>query len=146
MILRRTMLDEIGLLDEGLYTYFDDPDMCLRARRAGWQVWYVPESRVVHLEGASTGIVARQPKRMPPYWFQARRRFFLKNHGALYAALADAAFIGGFAAWRVRRVLQGKPDLDPPRFLGDSIRNSVFLTGFEVREVENPAMPRVPPP
>src|SRR5690349_7216785 len=28
MILRRTMLEEIGLLDEGLYTYFDDPDIC----------------------------------------------------------------------------------------------------------------------
>jgi N-acetylglucosaminyl-diphospho-decaprenol L-rhamnosyltransferase len=142
MILRRTMLDEIGLLDEGLYTYFDDPDMCLRARRAGWEVWYVPASRVVHLEGASTGIGQKQVKRMPRYWFQARRRFFLKNHGPVYAALADAAFIGGFATWRVRRRLQGKPDLDPPGFLGDSIRNSVFLTGFDVVEVENPAMPR----
>ncbi len=146
MILRRTMLDEIGLLDEGLYTYFDDPDMCLRARRAGWEVWYVPASRVVHLEGASTGIAAPRPKRRPPYWFQARRRFFLKNHGALYTALADAAFIGGFATWRVRRALQGKPDVDPPDFLADSIRNSVFLTGFELRDVENPAMPREPRP
>ena len=32
MILRRSMLDQIGLLDEGLYTYFDDIDICLRAR------------------------------------------------------------------------------------------------------------------
>ena len=55
MILRRTMLDEIGLLDEGLYTYFDDSDICLRAERAGWETWYVPESRITHLEGASTG-------------------------------------------------------------------------------------------
>ena len=31
MILRRTVLEQIGLLDEGLYTYFDDPDICLRA-------------------------------------------------------------------------------------------------------------------
>ena len=31
MILRRAMLEQIGLLDEGLYTYFDDPDICLRA-------------------------------------------------------------------------------------------------------------------
>ena len=32
MILRRTMLEEIGLLDEGLYTYFDDPDICSAQR------------------------------------------------------------------------------------------------------------------
>ena len=50
MILRRTMLEQIGLLDEGLYTYCDDPDICLRARRAGWETWYVPESQVIHLE------------------------------------------------------------------------------------------------
>ena len=51
MILRRTMLDQIGLLDEGLFTYFDDIDIGLRARRAGWETWYVPESRIIHLEG-----------------------------------------------------------------------------------------------
>jgi N-acetylglucosaminyl-diphospho-decaprenol L-rhamnosyltransferase len=145
MILRRSMLEAIGLLDEGLYTYFDDIDLCLRARRAGWETWYVPESRVVHLEGASTGIVHRVVKRRPAYWFQARRRFFLKSHGAVYAALVDAAFLSGFATWRLRRRLQGKLDTDPPRMLADAFHNSVFATGFELREVENPAMPRGEP-
>ncbi len=140
MILRRTMLEQIGLLDEGLYTYFDDIDLCLRARRAGWETWCVPQSRIVHLEGASTGIARRVVKRRPAYWFQARRRFFLKNHGALYAALADAAFIAGFAIWRLRRRIQRQADTDPPHMLADSIRHSVFLTGFKVTEVENPAM------
>ncbi len=140
MILRRTMLDAIGLLDEGLYTYFDDIDLCLRAKRAGWQTWYVPASRVVHLEGASTGIADRIVKRRPAYWFQARRRHFLKNHGALYAAAVDAAFLSGFALWRLRRRNQGKPDVDPPHLLGDQFRHSVFATGFAVTEVENPAL------
>jgi N-acetylglucosaminyl-diphospho-decaprenol L-rhamnosyltransferase len=144
MILRRTMLDEIGLLDEGLYTYFDDIDICLRAKRAGWQTWFVPESRVVHLEGMSTGIVARVVKRRPPYWFQARRRFYLKSYGALHTAAIDFVFLAGFALWRVRRRIQGKPDNDPPHMLGDSFRNSVFCTGFELREVENPAMRQSP--
>jgi len=140
MILRRSMLEEIGLLDEGLYTYFDDIDICLRVKRANWETWFVPESRVMHLEGMSTGIAARMIKRRPTYWFQARRRFYLKSYGAFYAALVDAAFLIGFALWRVRRILQGKPDTDPPHMLGDSFRNSVFATGFEVRDVENPAL------
>ena len=142
MILRRTMLEQIGLLDEGLYTYFDDPDICLRARRAGWETWYVPESQVIHLEGASTGIdqPPAKPDRRPSYWYQARRRFFLKNYGALYTALADAAFILGYAIWRLRRRLQRKPDTDPPHMLIDSIRHSVFCAGPKVTVVENPAM------
>jgi GT2 family glycosyltransferase len=142
-ILRASMLRQIGLLDEGLYTYFDDIDICLRAERAGWEVWFVPESKVVHLEGASTGVQERAPqhaKRRPAYWFQARRRFFLKNYGKLYTALVDAAFLGGFAAWRLRCTLQRKPDWGPKSFLADSFRHSVFRTGFELREVENPAM------
>lgn len=143
MILRAEMLREIGLLDEGLYTYFDDIDIGLRAKRAGWEVWHVPESKIIHLEGASTGIQGgpkERPKRRPAYWFQARRRFFLKNHGKLYTALADAAFLFGFALWRLRRPIQRKPDLDPQNFLADSFRHSVFRTGFAVREVENPAL------
>ena len=141
MILRRTMLDQIGLLDEGLYTYFDDSDICLRAARAGWEAWFVPESRVIHLEGATTGVASgRIQRRLPGYWFQARRRYFLKNHGAWYTAMADAAFILGFAAWRLRRSIQHKPDTDPPHMLGDSIRHSVFCAGFKVPVVENPAL------
>ena len=140
MILRLSMLRQIGLLDEGLYTYFDDIDICLRAMRAGWETWYVPESRIIHLEGASTGVTSQTVKRRPSYWFQARRRFFLKNHGKLYTALADTAFLFGFAVWRFRRWLQRKPDTNPPHFLADSFRHSIFRTGFELREVENPAM------
>ena len=96
------MLEQIGLLDEGLYTYFDDIDICLRARRAGWETWYVPESKIIHLEGSSTGVNPQAKKRRPAYWFQARRRYFLKSYGGLYTALVDAAFLFGFAIWRLR--------------------------------------------
>ena len=72
--------------------------------------------------------------------WKARRRFFLKSYGPFYTALADAAFIAGFAGWRLRRRLQGKADVDPPHMLADSIRHSVFVAGFTPTEVENPAM------
>jgi len=140
MILRRSMLDQIRILDEDLYTYFDDIDICLRASRAGWETWYVPASKVTHLEGASTGVATGLIKRRPNYWFEARRRFFLKSHGGFYTAMADGAFLLGFALSRVRRRIQRKPDLDPPFTLQDSFRNSVLRTGFELRVVENPAL------
>jgi N-acetylglucosaminyl-diphospho-decaprenol L-rhamnosyltransferase len=144
MILRGTMLAEIGLLDEGLYTYFDDNDLCMRARRAGWETWYEPKSRVIHLEGASTGITKRVIKRRPTYWFQARQRYYLKNYGALRTLFIDAAFIVGFSLYRVHSRLRGLPNNDPPHMLADFIRHSVFCTGFRVREVENPALRSVP--
>lgn len=147
LIVRREVFEQVGLLDEGLYTYFDDPDLCLRAARAGWETWYIPDSRVVHLGGATTGLTGkRAPVRLPDYWHQARRRYFLKNHGPWYTALADAAFLLGYAAWRVRRRVQRKPDTDPPHLLADSFRHSVFRAGFAVPWVENPALRAAPAP
>jgi N-acetylglucosaminyl-diphospho-decaprenol L-rhamnosyltransferase len=139
MIIRRKVFQDIGLLDEGYYTHFEDIDFCFNARKAGWRVCYVPTSRIVHLVGQSTGITIKNPKRLPPYFFQARRRYFLKNHGPLNAALADAGRIIGLALWQLR-VVFGKLDFTPPHFLRDSMRHSVFVTGFSLKYVKNPAL------
>jgi len=139
MIIRREVLQQIGLLDEGYYTYFDDIDICFNAGKAGWKTWYVPASRVVHLVGQSTGIKGQNRKRQPSYLLEARRRYFLKNHGPLYAALADAALISGLALWRLR-VLLGKPHSTPSHVLRDTIRHSVFMKGFRLHDVQNPAL------
>jgi N-acetylglucosaminyl-diphospho-decaprenol L-rhamnosyltransferase len=139
MIIRREVLQAVGLLDEGYYTYFDDIDICFNARKAGWSTWYVPASRVVHLVGQTTGIGRLNPKRQPSYLFEARRRYFLKNHGRTYAALADAGLILGLTLWQLR-VLLGKRDSTPPHLLRDTIMHSVFVTGFGLRNVQNPAL------
>ena len=127
LLLRRAVLEQIGLLDEGLYTYFDDPDICLRASRAGWETWYVPESQVIHLGGASTGLSGqRVAKRRPPYWHQARRRYFLKNHGPLYAAPGRRGIHLRLFALALRRLASAQAGyrpalhvdrLDPPQRL-----------------------------
>lgn len=140
MIVRTDVFRSIGLLDEGYYTYFEDVDLCFNARKAGWSIWYVPESRVVHLVGQSTGVTVKVPKRQPSYAFEARRRYFLKNHGPLYAAMADAGLILGMALWKLRVALTGRSDNMAPHLLGDSIRHSVFLTGFKLKNVPNPAL------
>jgi N-acetylglucosaminyl-diphospho-decaprenol L-rhamnosyltransferase len=145
MIIRREVFEAIGLLDEGYYTYFDDIDFCMQARKAGWPTWYVPQSRVIHLVGCSTKIsdpAKGGVKRRPRYWYQARTRFFVKNYGAVYAAVADLAFLSGFALWRLRRRLQRKPDTDPQHMLLDTLLNSVFVCGCKLKDVENPAMVR----
>jgi N-acetylglucosaminyl-diphospho-decaprenol L-rhamnosyltransferase len=139
MMVRREVFLDIGLLDEGYFTYFEDVDFCFNAHKAGWPSWFVPASRIVHLVGQSSGVTVKKPKRHPSYSFEARRRYFLKNYGLFKAALADIGRISGLALWQLR-VLLGKPDSTPPYFLRDSIRNSVFLTGFKLTNVQNPAL------
>ena len=134
LMIRREVFDTIGLMDEGYFLYFEESDYCLQAQRKGWELWYVPESRILHVIGASTGFrhtSAREPRR-PAYWFESRRRYFIKNHGALYAALADAFHLTGYSLWTLRQFLQRKENLDPPYYLWDFFRHSVFLKGFSL--------------
>jgi GT2 family glycosyltransferase len=124
----------VGLLDDRYFMYFEETDFCLRARRAGWTCWYVPASRVVHLVGQCSGVTDKsQPaRRRPVYWFDSRRRYFVKNHGAVYALLADVAWTAGASVYRVRRLVQRKPDTDPPNFLTDFLRRSTLAQGFKI--------------
>jgi GT2 family glycosyltransferase len=50
---RRSLLDEIGLLDEGYFLYFEDVDFCARARNAGYRVVYWPLATGIHVESAT---------------------------------------------------------------------------------------------
>ncbi len=134
MMIRRKVFDEIGLLDDGYFLYFDEVDFCFRARQAGWPAHYVPDSVVTHLAAQATGITdeRQEPHRYPDYWFESRRRFFVKNRGKLQAMLADLAFLAGYTTFRIRRVIQRKPNVEPPRFWWDFLRNSTLVKGFEI--------------
>lgn len=129
LLVRTDVFRRVGLLDETYFMYYEETDFCLRAARAGWECWYVPGSRVVHLQGQSTGGPAG--KRVPGYFFDSRRWYFVKNHGRARAAMADAAYAASYALWRARRRIQHKPDTDPPRLLSDFLKHSVFAKGFK---------------
>lgn len=123
MMLRCDMLYEIGGFDETFFLYFEETDLCLRAARAGWETWYIPESRVVHIGSVSTGMKTKS--RMPGYWFDSRRYYFTKNHGAIYGTLALAARTTGGALHQLRSKLSGRPSQDPPRFLRDLMAHAL---------------------
>jgi len=65
-------------------------------------------------------------RRLPAYWFESRRRYWIKNHGLPYAMAVDIVWALSFATWRLRRWLQRKPDQDPPHMLRDFLHNSVL--------------------
>lgn len=133
MLIRREVFEAIGLMDEAYFMYYEEVDFCRRALNAGWECWYEPQSRVVHLVGQASGVTDRQQatKRRPAYWFESRRRYFLSHLGRFRTLLADTLFMGGFSLWRLRRRVQGKPDRDPARFLGDFFSHSVWRRGFK---------------
>jgi GT2 family glycosyltransferase len=56
LMVRARVIEEIGGLDEHFYTFQCEADWCLRIRRAGWKVAYVPDVEVMHIRGAHSSL------------------------------------------------------------------------------------------
>ncbi len=54
MLIRKKVLDEIGLLDETFFMYGEDIDLSYRVIKAGYKNYYFPKTRIIHYKGEST--------------------------------------------------------------------------------------------
>jgi GT2 family glycosyltransferase len=94
MVVRQAVFEQIGYLDEQFFAFQEDADICVRARQAGWKVYYVPQAQIIHYGGqGGTGHV---PYRGVIAWHRsyylyyrkhfARSHFFLLN-GLVYLGI-----------------------------------------------------------
>jgi hypothetical protein len=79
LLIRLEAYAAVGGLDEGYFMYAEEVDLCLNLRRRGWEVWYQPAARVIHLGGASSH--TRRPEREGDLYV-SRVRLFRKHYGA----------------------------------------------------------------
>jgi N-acetylglucosaminyl-diphospho-decaprenol L-rhamnosyltransferase len=128
MLIRASILVSIGGMDENYFLYFEETDFCLRAKRAGFPTWYVPESRVMHIMGQSTNVTdpTNAVKRLPSYWFESRSRYFAVNYGVAHAMAIDLAAIVANAIGLVKRLALRRNHRIVPHFIRDLIRHSVL--------------------
>ena len=55
MLIKRKVLEDVGLLDERYFLYYEETDFCMRANRTGFRVVYVPDAKIWHKAFATTG-------------------------------------------------------------------------------------------
>ena len=111
VLIRTQALRDAGLFDTGFFLYFEEVELMHRFARRGWKSYHCPESRVVHVAGASTGLVDGQQKdnRPPPdYLFHSRHRYFALTGGRFVPLLADLAWLTGDLLARPLRALSFK--------------------------------------
>ncbi|MFN8345315.1 MAG: glycosyltransferase [Spirosomataceae bacterium] len=93
MLVTRQVLTQTGFMDDDYFLYYEELDWCARARRDGFNVWYVAESEVWHKESMSTG--KESPLKV---YFQTRNRLkFLRKNGKLWQQFVGLGFILGVA-------------------------------------------------
>src|SRR5271167_4362998 len=131
MMVRPSVYEAIAGFDETYFLYFEETDFCFRAIKAGYSTWYVPESRVMHIAGQSTKVTGSHAgsKRLPSYWFDSRRRYFMTSYGTARAMAVDVVAILAHAIGNLKRIVQRRTDRGVPHFLKDLVYQSSLWPG-----------------
>ena len=84
MIIRKSVLDEVGIFDEDFFLYYEETDLCRRIRSAGHQIWYWPDIVVIHIGGESTRQTSHVVigSQLTLWRMRAMLLYFRKHHGA----------------------------------------------------------------
>ena len=86
-LIRRETMEDIGVLDEQYFLYFEEIDYCLTALRAGWEVVFYPHAEIVHIGGQSTvkvpGKISSKGRQMISVRLTSEFRYYRKMYGWL---------------------------------------------------------------
>ena len=78
LLLRREIAVDLGLFDPDYFMYTEEVDLCQRIRAAGWKIFWVPRSTIIHYGGQSTCQVAQT---MFLQLYRSKILYFRKHHG-----------------------------------------------------------------
>lgn len=92
LMMRREVVNRIGGFDPYFFLTYDEVDLCHRIKNAGWEVWYTPDAKIMHLEGQSDPQSDISKDGLLKYMTverNSRVHYFRKHHGLIYAILVE---------------------------------------------------------
>lgn len=103
MMIRSECLEQIGFLDESFFMYSEDSEFCYRAKAAGWRVFYVPTSTIIHHKGGSS---AKASKRIIYHWYSGTWQLYKKHLASSYPPPVNALVWAGLnSMWMVSLIV-----------------------------------------
>jgi GT2 family glycosyltransferase len=125
LILRRSALEQVGYLDERFFIYSEDDDICMRLRKDGWTLSWLPFAEVIHYGGQSTSQVQAE---MFLELYENKLKLMRKHYGRSGAAIYKLILFGS-ALTRVALIpitrRNGHPEGERYRALGDNYRRLI---------------------
>jgi N-acetylglucosaminyl-diphospho-decaprenol L-rhamnosyltransferase len=85
-LIRKEVIDQVGLFDPRYFLYYEEVDHCFAARRAGWKVVYFPDTPVVHIGGESAkheGEISSSSQQIESLQIESELLYFRKNHSLI---------------------------------------------------------------
>jgi len=80
MIIRKEVINKVGLFDEKFWIWFEEVDFCKRAKEAGFKIFYTPEAKIIHHFGQSFKQVMNVKKQKD---FNRSLSYYFKKHGTV---------------------------------------------------------------
>ncbi len=109
LLVPRQVFEDVGLLDDAFFVYYDDTDFCRRALDLGYEIWFEPESIVYHQKGATLG---GQISSFGCYYLSRNRPYLMRKH---LSRPRFAVFTAYYLATRAARMAlwlrEGRRDL-----------------------------------
>jgi hypothetical protein len=104
LMVRREVIDQIGLMDEAYFMYSEELDWCRRIKDAGWRILYVPTAEIVHHVGKSSeqAVIQRHIN-----FQQAKLRYFRKYHGPIAASFLRLVLITNYGLQLALELFKG---------------------------------------
>jgi len=115
LMIKKEVLDSVGLFDQNIFIWFDEVDLCYRIKKAGWKIFFTPEAQIKHHLSQSF----KQWKSVPQIvkgaitWRKSRNYFFKKHKGsasvlALWGLdILQVAVIFGILFFMTKLILRG---------------------------------------
>jgi len=77
LLIRRSLFERIGLLDENFFMYSEDEDLCYRANLNGYKIFYFPKAEIIHLKGKSS---KREIKKLLEVFWESKLYYLAKYY------------------------------------------------------------------
>lgn len=123
LMVRVDVLRAVGGFDEDFFLYFEEVELCHRAWNAGFAVHGLPQAKVRHVGGVSTGMREPSP-RLSSHWHRSRNFYFAKTRTGGSLPLLNLATAVALGARRSLEFVRGKP-WSNPHLLRDHIRHAL---------------------
>ncbi|MBN2138819.1 MAG: glycosyltransferase [Sedimentisphaerales bacterium] len=89
LMVRRSVLENVGLMDEDFFMYYEEVDLCCRIKKAGWRIVFVPDAVITHTGGRSIGQIRIRKRIMT---LRSVMLFLRKHRGRYVTALFGIVF------------------------------------------------------
>lgn len=110
-LIRREVIDQVGLFDPRYFLYYEEVDHCKRVKQAGWKVVFYPHTTVVHIGGESAKSVVElnaASRQIPKLQIESELLYFRKHHGRLGLAWHMSLVILGDLILALKALLKGR--------------------------------------